>query len=155
MVPNMNKYEELNFKVQSILHNLKVKFTNVDIDGDLNYSIQISTIGKLKNLNYINALLYFEMIDDSMNFFVGNIYKILKSDDVLSIYEKINYINNTNYSGHFSVYGNEKKQIVYRSSIFCGDDFCCLNEQLIQSIIIPFIAALEELIELFKKENND
>ena len=154
MVKNMKTYNytDIQKKIESIFTKLKFEFSLLDFeDDDLNYSVQIQTIGKLKPLNYIDALIYFSNIDCSINFIVTNIYKLKDDSNLLSLYEIINSINNELSSGKFSIYGNANKQIIYRCSSSCGDNFNNLTEETIIYPLLLFINMLEMLLEKLKE----
>lgn len=152
----MQEYKELSQKVESALSDLHIKYRVLDLeDTDLNYHITISTIGKLKNLNTIDGLLYFQSADHSVNFFVANIFKIDNNDSILKLYDKINRINFSSPLGNYSIIETDQKQIVYKSAHYCGENFSNVNKELIQYIIVSFVATLIDLFDLLMEENNE
>ena len=153
MVMIMKNFNELKKKLELALEKLQIKYDILTLnDEDLNYSIQVSTLGKLKILNSINCILYFDEDNFSMHLLVGNIYNIKKADNKLDIYRIINHINFNTPIGNFTIFGDDKEQIIYRSTVPCGKNFNTLDEELIKFMIIPFIISLEELINLLMKK---
>ncbi len=153
----MQKYESLKKTIESVFSELHIKYQILDFnDEDLNYTVQISTIGKLKTLNSISGLLYFQDYDYSINFFVANIYKLVRTDNLFSLLNKINKINSTLVVGNYFITGGNEQQIIYKNTNYCGENFSGVNKELIQFIILPFIASLEDLLNsLMENTNNE
>ncbi len=152
----MKNYNDLKTKVENIFNDLHITYEILDFqDDDLNYDIQISTAGKLKLLKQINCILYFSSKDYSMNIIVGNIYRIKKDENLLSIYELLNEVNQMQTAGNFTIYNaTNDKQIFYRSSIPCGEDFSKLNKSLIHFHLRNFTSSLGILLEYLKRREN-
>lgn len=154
----MKDYSNLSQLVESIYNSLEIKFEKLNLnDNDLNYILNISTVGKLKLLNTITCLMYFSESDFSMTFIVTNIYIIENTNNLAAIYNIINETNSNISNGNFSIYtGKENLQIVYRSRAYCGDNFSYLNEKLLKFEIIPFCRELSNLIlSLIKVNSNE
>lgn len=147
----MQKNKDIIDKIESIFKSLHITYKILDLeDKDINYFIQVSTIGKLKSLNSISCMLYLKEIDHSLNIVVANIYKIKQNENVLEIYELINTLNLKIASGNFMIYGDAPKQIIYKSSVNCGDNFLELDENLVKFQIVSFISYLEDLLDQLK-----
>lgn len=59
MVNNMRNYSNIRLKLEKIFQSLEMEYSILEMeDDDLNYSIQINTVKKLKPLNSINGMLY-------------------------------------------------------------------------------------------------
>lgn len=159
MVKNMIEYNSVEKIIEELFKQLKIKYSKLDLDDDdINYSIKFSTYGKLKLLNYINAIVYFHHSDFSMNFIVFNIYTLNDENyniDTLDIYEVVNEINSELSGGSFLIKDN--KSIFYRSSIYCGNDYSELNANMIKRQIDIFIESLEKLFLILesKEKNNE
>ena len=153
----MKNYNNLKAKVETIFKDLHIAYKLLDFqDDDLNYDIQINTTGKLKLLGQINGILYFSSNDYSMNLIVGNIYRIKNDKKLLSLYEILNQVNQMQTAGNFTLYNAENdKQILYRSSIPCGEDFSKLSKTLMHFHYRNFISSLEVLLEYLKKSENN
>lgn len=152
MVNNMKNYKELKDKIESLFKLLDIKFKNIDLrDNDLNYDIEIEAVGKLTILNSINCMLYLTESDYTINLLVGNIYRINRGENISDLYEILNKQNIHISNGNFYIFGEEERQVVYRSSISCGKDFSGLTEDLLKLQIISFTIALEELLTELKK----
>lgn len=152
MVNNMRNYSNIRLKLEKIFQSLEMEYSILEMeDDDLNYSIQINTVKKLKPLNSINGMLYLNGKDMSMNLIVGNIYKCDNDDDLLSIYEIINQTNIRTNIGNFNLIGNSPKQIFYKSSVNCGYNFSDLNDELVKLQLDIFTDALEKLLNSLKK----
>ncbi len=154
MVKSMKNYDNLKLKMKKIFDSLQIEYSMLELnDDDLNYRIQISTIGRLKPLNSITCVLYLCETDMSMNLLVGNIYRVNNESNLLFLYKTINDINMSISNGNFVLTDDSPKQIFYRSSVNCGDDFSDLDEELVRYQIISFISALERLLELLKESS--
>lgn len=153
----MMNYKKTQRKAEKVFKELGIEFLMEDFnksDKDLNYLIHITTMGGLKPLNYIKALIYFNFSVFSMNLLIANIYKIEESENINELYSIINKINLNISSGSFGIFeydecGNHKlSQIIYKSSINCGDDFSDLDKDLVASQLTAFINALPQLFDL-------
>ncbi|MBD5395899.1 MAG: hypothetical protein HDR71_16930 [Lachnospiraceae bacterium] len=148
----MKNYNILKEKVETIFNTLNIEYELEDLlDDDLNYFIKINTIGKLKPLNTIECLIYFCEENFYSNFVTANIYKIKDDKNILSLYEILNKINMDTFVGNFLISGDNPKQIIYKSFMYCGEEFTDLDCDLIRSQIIYFISSLEILIDTLKK----
>ncbi|SOY32197.1 hypothetical protein AMURIS_04955 [Acetatifactor muris] len=147
----MQHNDDIKNKIESIFNSLHIKYQILDFpDNDLNYTLQVSTIGKLKALKSINCMLYLRRIDYSLNIMVANIYKIKESENILDIYELLNDLNLKISSGNFMIYGDSTKQIIYKASVNCGNNFSELDSHLVKFHLVYFISYLEELLDLLK-----
>ena len=152
MVKNMQPFNTLEYtfcnQLEPILSSLHISYKRLPInDGDLNYSICINTAGKLKSLNTISCTLYLHKADFSCNLIVGNIYNISHNEDLIKLYEIINKISFRTRIGNFLIHDIDgKKQLIYKSSINCGREFCELTSELIQLQIKEFTDCLEYLL---------
>lgn len=154
MVKNMKNHEILISKIESYFKELEIVYDYIDLqDDDINYILNISTIGKLKPLNSIPCMLYFSETDFSMNLIVLNIYNIKKNDDTLKLYKIVNEANTETKIGNFTIIANESgnKKIVYRSLVNCGNDFSNLSKRLIKFQILSFISPLEKILFSLKE----
>lgn len=151
MVKNMRNCDKLKSKMKEIFNSLEIEYSILEFsDDDLNYEIQVSTIGKLKPLNSITCILYLCEFDMSINLIVGNIYRVYDESDLLSLYRIINSINMSINNGNFILSDDSPKQIIYKSSVNCGDDFAELDDELVIFQINIFVGALERLLDLLK-----
>lgn len=158
MVMNMME-NNLIKKIEDIFKQLNFLYDKLDLDDeDINYSIKISTFGKLKVLNHINAIVYFHQLDFSMNIIVFNIFTLNDDNnniDTLDIYELVNEINSELLCGSYLVLDN--KSIFFRSSMYCGSNFSELNASMMKRQIDIFIESLEKLFLILedKERNNE
>lgn len=151
MVKSMINYDKLKSKIETIFRALRVEYSILELqDNDLNYSIQINTIGKLKPLNSISCIFYLCEFDMSINLIVGNIYRANDDDNLLFLYKVINEINMYINNGNFTLINDSPKQIFYKSSLNCGTDFSNLNDELVKYQLNVFISALERLLDSLK-----
>ena len=151
MVKNMKDYNKLKLEIEGIFNSLDISYSILDFqDSDLNYNIQINTIGKLKPLNSITCVLYLCLSDTSINLIVGNIYRIYNDNNLLLLYEAINNINMSISNGNFILTNDTPKQIFYKSSMNCGNEFLNLDDKLVATQINTFVSALESLLDSLK-----
>ncbi len=154
MVKSMKNYNELKSRIEGIFDSLEIKYSILELeDTDLNYKIQISTIGKLKPLNSITCVFYLCEADMSINLIVGNIYRVYEENDLLFLYKTINSINMSIINGNFILTDDSPKQIFYKSSVNCGDNFSDLDVGLVGFQLNIFTSALERLIDSLRGEH--
>lgn len=154
MVKNMKDYKQIKTKIENIFNSLEINYSILDLqDDDLNYRIQISTIGKLKPLNSITCIFYLCSVDTSINLMVGNIYRVNEDKEMLFLYEIINNINMSISNGNFILTTDSPKQIFYKSSVNCGDGFSDLDNELVAFQLSIFISALEKLLDTLKNKS--
>lgn len=155
----MEQYIEQKIKLEKIFSDLSIKYEYQDLeDDDLNYFIIFDTPkGRLKPLKSIGGVLYLSPELYTLSMLILNIYQFKDSDNVESFYKIINTVNTKLSYGNFSIYEgkDEKRQIIYRCSIHCGNDFSILDEQMVKNMIVNFVLGLDEMFEHIFKEKNE
>ena len=150
----MQKKIEIQSKIEEIFSNSKIKYTYLnDVeDNDLNYDVWISVGGILSPLKFIQALCYISFEDNTLNFMVPNIYKITQEDNITQLYKIINKANielSTGVFGVVEISSTKSKQIIYKSTYNCEENFCNLTttsfEEQINNIISNIIYIFGEL----------
>lgn len=154
MVNNMKVNEITKACIERIFENIKIEYEYIDLeDDDLNYLISFNTsrFGKLKVKNDISGILYLSAVDNTLNMMVLNIYKLSDADDINAFYKYLNNLNQKVARGRYTIDDNSK-QIIYRVTSNCGDEFEGLNEDLISLQLTSFMYGLEDLINWIAKE---
>lgn len=148
----MKDYSLLKDKIEKIFEELGIEYKSVDMDDeDINYCIEFKADGPLAAIGVIRGFIYFHHNDYSMNIIITNIYKFENERNFSFFYELINNINIILSYAKFYIPTN-KSQIIYRSEISCGNEYECLNENLIRKQISNCTNALEMLLECVRKK---
>lgn len=152
MEKNTQNYKEIRLKFEDILHSLGYSFEELNIDDeDINYSIDIVPTGNLKKLNSIDALMYLTPNTYYIYLLIGNIYKFQKSEDIDPFYKLINTVNESISGGTFTI--NEiTRQILYSSSIYCGQNFKEMSKNKVVLLLEPTINNLLIMLDAIKME---
>lgn len=160
MVNNMNENYKITIqkKIQQIFENLKITYNYLKIrDDDLNYEIEIPSIGIFKPLNSISCIFFLRFDDFSSNLLAVNIFKISNKDKDSNLYKIVNDTNLECSGGAFSIYkidmeedGDYDKQIIYKSTMNCGNEFSELNDEKVRMQMLSFITALNILFDNIK-----
>ena len=151
MVKTMTPYKikgSLEKQIESIFSSLYITYKKLHLnDGDINYSIRIHPTGKLSSIGQRSCTLFLHKKDFTSNLVVGNICNIDKSYDLIPLYEIINKFNMITRLGNLLLHDIDgNKQLIYKSSVSCGRDFCELTSELIKFQINEFTTCLEYIL---------
>lgn len=152
----MNNMKETKEKLEKIFFDLGIKFTYLDYfnDDDLNYELLISPTGVLKPLKTIRSICYYNFEDNTINILVPNIYKIDNEDNISSLYKIVNDANLHTVMGSFSIFENDitkSKQIVYRTTYKCEENFDNFTKSSFEDHIESLILNISYIFHLIKK----
>lgn len=144
-------YEEICNKMETILRELDCSFEKNDLDDDINYFVSIETSGGLKKLGQINSLLYISANHYTANLIIANIYRFEKKEDMSPFYIKINQANERITGGSFTI-NEPTRQIIYTSSIYCGDNFRELTVNKIRLLLYSSLSNLAVLLKILAEK---
>lgn len=146
MAKNTYKHNDTIKHFENILTDLNYSFNKLsfDNDDDINYDVSINTTGFLSKLQSINVLIYLNFSSYSIHILIGNIYRFDQNEDMNPFYKKVNDANEIISGGSFTV--NERlRQILYSSSIYCGNEF---SELSVNKVKLLIDSAMNNLIVL-------
>lgn len=154
----MNKMKRIQIqtKIEKIFSELGIQYKRLDLDDeDLNYELKITTEGDLKPLNYIHCISYLDFDRNTINTIIPNIYSVSNEDNITRLYETMNKVNMKTLTGVFNLFQSddrEKKQIIFRSTINCGENFSeidtTFNKDYIFSLIFSLSYFFKELLKV-------
>lgn len=157
----MNKIKRMQIqtKIEKIFRKLGIQYNILDLnDEDLNYELKITTEGALKSLNYIRCISYLDFNRNTINTIVPNIYSVSNEDNITHLYEIMNKVNMKNLTGVFNLFQSddgEKKQVIFRSTINCGEDFCEIDTSFTKDYILSLFFSLSYFFkEILKVTDN-
>lgn len=152
MEKNTENYNFVRNKFEKCLKSLNFNFKILDFDDDLNYEVSFSAPKPFKFLDVLQGIVFANIIENSITLIVVNIYNIPSSKNISSFYKLVNDVNNIIIHGKFSVM-KDIRQIIYRASIDCGDDFQDLTEKKIQLLADDYAENLIPLFSAIKKND--
>lgn len=145
---------EIKEKIENIFKELRIKYHEVDLkDDDLNYWIYINISGRFKAMDTIAGCLYLSSDNYQMCLLVANIYRFAENEDVTPFYKIVNDANAYAH-GTFAITGDQK-QIIFRNTDYCGEDFSELSIEAVKIQINNFVCGLEKIFDAIKEQNND
>ncbi len=148
-VRTLNNYNLLKTNLESILSASKIPYELseplTDGNPDLNYFIQVDIGGKSISFAPVECILYLRESDFTMNLLVLNISGAEEGGKLNTLYKIVNDVNDYVSNGNFIVC-QERQEIIYKSSVYCGRDFCNLSGELLSFQLMPFRRGIEMLI---------
>lgn len=138
MEKNTKNYDLVKNKFEESLKSLKITFKVLDLeDDDINYEVYFSVPKLSKSLGSLQGVMFANLIENSITLIVVNIYNIPSKKNITPFYKLVNDVNNIIAHGKFSV-KKDIRQIFYRASIDCGENFQDLTAKKIQLLIDDF-----------------
>lgn len=156
---NTNEINSSCEKLEQTFNELDVKFGKIDLnDEDVNYLINFSTsnakLFSIKALNTIEALVFIEPENSSLNFMALNVYQIKNAKKLNYYYEIVNDVNGIINHGKFTIH-KAPYRIIYRAVIDYDSSFDIFSKELFKSILDDFLENLSILYIIMKRRDID
>lgn len=138
MEKNTKKYDFIRNKFEECLRSLKFTYKAIDLeDDDINYDVRFHAPKLFKSLGSLQGVMFANLNENSITLIVVNIYNIPSERNITPFYKLVNDVNNVIMHGKFSV-KKDIRQIIYRASVDCGENFLDLTEKKIKLLIDDF-----------------
>ena len=145
----MKNYNELKHTMESLLSSLKISYEPTEAltwaEPDLSYSIWISPPEKWASAGALEGLLYLRESDFTVNLLVFNICDAKDDNKLDAFYKIVNDANDYIATGNFVVCP-DRREIIYHSCAYCGNDFRALSDGLLSFQLKTFRRGLEKLV---------